>query len=209
MSFAVPLFLLLAYLLGSLPTSYLAGRLKGVDLREHGSGNLGATNVYRVLGAGMAIPVLLLDLAKGFVPTALFSDWDAAGDVRWSIAYGLAAIAGHVWPAFLRFRGGKGVATGAGVLLALAPLTTVIALLIWIGIVALTRYVSVASIATATLVPLLAALLDARGATVLFCGVVAVFVWWTHRSNLRRLVDGTEHRFGSGRRGEANAEAEE
>lgn len=206
MSFAVPLFLLLAYLLGSLPTSYLAGRLKGVDLREHGSGNLGATNVYRVLGAGMAIPVLLLDLAKGFVPTALFPGWDAAGDVRWSIAYGLAAIAGHVWPAFLRFRGGKGVATGAGVLLALAPLTTVIALLIWIGIVSLTRYVSVASIATATLVPLLAAILDARDATVLFCGVVAVFVWWTHRSNLRRLMDGTEHRFGSGRRRGAEAE---
>lgn len=205
MSPAVPLFILLAYLLGSLPSSYVAGRLRGVDLREHGSGNLGATNVYRVLGAGAAVPVVVFDIAKGFVPTSLFPGWDGSADARLAIAYGLAAIAGHVWPVFLRFRGGKGVATGAGVLLALAPLTTALGLLIWIGVVSLTRYVSVASIAAATLVPLLAALLDAPGSTVAFCALVAGFVWWTHRSNLRRLRDGTEHRFGSGRarRGEA------
>jgi glycerol-3-phosphate acyltransferase PlsY len=205
MSPAVPLFILLAYLLGSLPSSYVAGRLRGVDLREHGSGNLGATNVYRVLGAGIAVPVVVLDVAKGFVPASLFPGWDGNADARLAIAYGLAAIAGHVWPVFLKFRGGKGVATGAGVLLALAPLTTVLALLIWIGVVSLTRYVSVASITAATLVPLLAALLDAPGSTVAFCALVAGFVWWTHRSNLRRLRDGTEHRFGSGRarRGEA------
>lgn len=205
MSPAVPLFILLAYLLGSLPSSYVAGRLRGVDLREHGSGNLGATNVYRVLGAGAAVPVVVFDIAKGFVPTSLFPGWDGSADARLAIAYGLAAIAGHVWPVFLRFRGGKGVATGAGVLLALAPLTTALGLLIWIGVVSLTRYVSVASIAAATLVPLLAAVLDAPGSTVAFCALVAGFVWWTHRSNLRRLRDGTEHRFGSGRarRGEA------
>jgi len=196
---AVPLFLLLAYLLGSLPSSYVAGRLRGVDLREQGSGNLGATNVYRVLGAVAAVPVVIFDVAKGFVPASLFPGWDGSADARLAIAYGLAAIAGHVWPVFLKFRGGKGVATGAGVLLALAPLTTVLALLIWIGVVSLTRYVSVASMTAATLVPLLAVLLDAPGATVAFCVVVAGFVWWTHRSNLRRLVDGTEHRFGSGR----------
>jgi len=199
MSLVVALFLLLAYLLGSLPSSYVAGRIRGVDLREHGSGNLGATNTYRVLGAGAAVPVVIVDIAKGFVPTALFSGWDGTADAHLAIAYGLAAIAGHVWPVFLRFRGGKGVATGAGVLLALAPLTTVLALLIWIGVVSLTRYVSVASITAATLVPLLAALLDAPRPTVGFCALVAAFVWWTHRSNLRRLLDGTEHRFGAGR----------
>lgn len=200
MSAGVVLFVLLAYALGSLPTAYLVGRLRSTDLREHGSGNLGATNVYRVLGAGAAAPVVLVDVAKGFVPAGLFPGWDGTTEAGLAVAYGLAAIAGHVWPFTLRFRGGKGVATGAGVLLALAPLTTLIALFVWIGIVSLTRYVSVGSIATATLVPLLALAFDAPAATVSFCVVVALFVWWTHRENLRRLMAGTEHRFGSGRR---------
>lgn len=195
-------FLALAYIAGSLPSSYLAGRLRGVDLRERGSGNLGATNVYRVLGAGAAIPVMFADIAKGFVPAALFPGWDGSPDGRLAIAYGCAAIAGHVWSAFLRFRGGKGVATGAGVLFALVPLATVLALLLWIGVVALTRYVSVGSILTATLVPVLAALFDASGAVVAFCVVVAAFVWWTHRENIRRLLAGTENRFGAGRQKE-------
>lgn len=200
MSASVLLFLLLAYALGSVPTSYLVGRLRATDLREHGSGNLGATNVYRVLGAGAAAPVVVVDVAKGFVPAGLFPGWDGATGAGLAVAYGLAAIAGHVWPFTLRFRGGKGVATGAGVLLALAPLTTLIALFVWIGVVSLTRYVSVGSIATATLVPLLALAFDAPTATVWFCAVVALFVWWTHRENIRRLRAGTEHRFGSGRR---------
>ncbi len=193
-------FLALAYVVGSLPSSYLAGRLGGVDLREHGSGNLGATNVYRVLGAGSAIPVMIADIAKGFVPAAYFPGWDGSPDLRLAIAYGCAAIAGHVWSVFLKFRGGKGVATGAGVLFALVPLATVLALLLWIGIVGLTRYVSVGSILTATFVPVLAFMFDATAAEVAFCGVVALFVWWTHRENIRRLLAGTEHRFGSGRR---------
>lgn len=200
MSVEVLLFLLLAYLLGSLPTGYLVGRFRGIDLREHGSGNLGATNVYRVLGAAAAAPVVVVDVAKGFVAAWFLPGWDGTAGTGLAVAYGLAAILGHVWPFALRFRGGKGVATGAGVLLALAPLATLVALLVWIGIVSLTRYVSVASIATATLVPLLALVFDAPGATVWFCAVVALFVWWTHRENIRRLAAGTEHRFGSGRR---------
>jgi glycerol-3-phosphate acyltransferase PlsY len=206
MSAPIVLFVLLAYGLGSLPTSYLVGRLRGTDLREHGSGNLGATNVYRVLGAGAAVPVVIVDVAKGFVPAAMFPGWDGMAGAGLAVAYGLAGIAGHVWPFTLRFRGGKGVATGAGVLLALAPLTTLIALLVWIGIVSLTRYVSVGSIVTATLVPLLAVAFEAPATTVGFCAVVAVFVWWTHRENLRRLMAGTEHRFGSGRRRTGAAE---
>lgn len=193
-------FVALAYLVGSFPTSYLIGRFKGIDLREHGSGNLGATNVYRVLGPWAALPALIIDIAKGFVPVALFTDWDGSADLRLAIAYGLAAIVGHVWSVFVGFRGGKGVATGAGVLLALAPLTTVVGLLVWIGVVSLTRYVSVGSIAAATLVPAFAAMLGAPRSTVLFCLAIAVFVWWTHRENLRRLASGTEHRFGSGDR---------
>lgn len=191
--------LALAYLAGSLPASYLAGRLRGVDLRDHGSGNLGATNVYRVLGAGSAIPVVIVDIGKGFVPAQFFPGWDGSPDTRLAIAYGCAAIAGHVWSVFLKFRGGKGVATGAGVLFALAPLATVLALLLWIGIVALTRYVSVGSILTATFVPIFAFMFDASSAEVAFCALVAAFVWWTHRENIRRLLAGTEHRFGAGR----------
>lgn len=200
-------FIVLAYVVGSFPTSYLIGRLRGVDLREHGSGNLGATNVYRVLGPWAALPALIIDIAKGFVPVALFPDWDGSADVRLAIAYGLAAIVGHVWSVFVGFRGGKGVATGAGVLLALAPLTTVVALLVWIGVVSLTRYVSVGSLAAATLVPAFAAMLGAPRSTVLFCLAVAAFVWWTHRENIRRLAAGSEHRFGSGERTVAKATA--
>ena len=190
-------FLGLAYLVGSIPTSYLVGRLRGIDLREHGSGNLGATNTFRVLGAWAAAPVLVVDVLKGFGPAILFTGWDGTADSRWAVAYGGAAIAGHVWSVFLRFRGGKGVATGAGVLLALAPVTTIVAVLVWVGVVALTRMVSAASLAAATIVPPVAWLMDQPALTIAFCSVVAGFVWWTHRTNVRRLLNGTENRFGS------------
>ncbi len=185
----------LAYLIGSFPTSYLIGRIRGIDLREHGSRNLGTTNTFRVLGAWSAIPVLVVDVLKGLGPALWFVTWDGAGDTRLAVVYGLAAIIGHVWSVFLGFRGGKGIATGAGVLLALAPVTTIIAVLIWIGIVSLTRIVSAASLAAASVVPLLAWLMDQPRHTVTFCAVVACFVWWTHRDNLRRLLNGTENKF--------------
>jgi len=190
-------FVALAYLVGSFPTSFLVGRLRGIDLREHGSGNLGATNTFRVLGVWAAIPVLIIDVLKGMGPAAWFVTWDGTADSRLAVVYGLAAIMGHVWSAFLKFRGGKGIATGAGVLLALAPVTTLIAVLVWIGIVSLTRMVSAASLAAASLVPILAWLMDQPTHTIAFCFVVAGFVWWTHRANVRRLLDGSELRFGS------------
>ena len=190
-------FLVFAYLIGSLPTSYVVGRIRGIDLREHGSGNLGTTNTFRVLGPWAATPVLVVDVLKGFGPAALFTAWDGTGDARLAVVYGMAAIIGHVWSVFLGFRGGKGIATGAGVLLALAPLTTIVALLVWIGVVSLTRIVSAGSLAAATLVPFLAWIMDQPAHTIAFCIVVAGFVWWTHRANVRRLVDGTEHRFRS------------
>jgi glycerol-3-phosphate acyltransferase PlsY len=195
------LLVLAAYLLGSIPTSYLVGRAHGIDLREHGSGNLGGTNTYRVLGATAAVPVVLVDVGKGFVPAYFFPAWDGIAIGNLALLYGLAAIAGHVWSVFTGFRGGKGVATGAGVLLALAPTSALIGLLVWIGVVSITRYVSVASISAATLVPLTAWLTDEAWSTVLFCAIIAIFVWWTHRENLRRLASGRENRFGGRRDG--------
>jgi glycerol-3-phosphate acyltransferase PlsY len=195
----VVLLVLAAYLMGSIPTSYLVGRLNGIDLRKHGSGNLGGTNAYRVMGAAAGVPVVLVDVCKGFVPAQFFPAWDgvALGDL--ALLYGLAAIAGHVWSVFMGFRGGKGVATGAGVLVALAPTSALIGLLVWIGVVLITRYVSVASISAATLVPLTALLTDEARSTVLFCAAIAILVWWTHRENLSRLARGQENRFGRNR----------
>lgn len=189
---------LLAYLAGSFPTAWLMGRAFGVDLRREGSGNLGGTNAYRVLGPRGGIPVILVDVAKGYVPAAYFPVWDGSGIGQLALVYGLLAILGHVWPIWLRFRGGKGVATGAGVLVALAPFAAVVALLVWLGLVALTRTVSIASLGAATVVPVTAALTDEPVSTTLFCVGVSLFVWWTHRSNLGRLARGEELRFGAG-----------
>ncbi len=185
-----------AYLMGSIPTSYLVGRLRGIDLRQHGSGNLGGTNAFRVMGASAGVPVVLVDVAKGFAPAYFFTAWDGRAQANLALLYGLAAIAGHVWSVFIRFRGGKGVATGGGVIVALAPTAALIALFVWIGLVAITRYVSVASLTAAILIPGLAHLTGERASTVAFCSAVALFVWWTHRDNLRRLARGRENRFG-------------
>ncbi len=206
---SVVLWTLAAYLLGSFPTSYLVGRMRGIDLREHGSGNLGGTNAYRVMGAGAGVPVVLVDVLKGFVPTYFFPGWDGVVSADLALLYGLAAIAGHVWSVFVGFRGGKGVATGAGVLVALAPTSALVSLLVWIGVVSITRYVSVASLAAATLVPITAWLTDESTSTVAFCAAVAAFVWWTHRDNLRRLVRGEENRFGQEKQGGGQGERAE
>ena len=146
------LLLVVAYALGGFPSAYLAGRAtRHIDLRQHGSGNLGATNVYRVLGAKVATVVLALDVAKGFVPAFVFPRWTAAGaSPHWALAYGLAAIAGHVRTPFLLWKsGGKGVATAAGVFLALAPVSTRIAGGAWALVLAVSGYVSLASLTAA------------------------------------------------------------
>ena len=189
----------LAYLAGSFPTAWLVGRAFGVDLRHEGSGNLGGTNAYRVLGPAGGIPVIVVDILKGYVPAAFFPTWDGTAYGQLALVYGLLAIIGHVWPIWLRFVGGKGVATGAGVLIALAPFAAVIATLVWLGLVALTRTVSIASLGAATVVPLSSALTDEPLSTTIFCTAVAAFVWWTHRSNVGRLVRGEELRFGAAR----------
>jgi glycerol-3-phosphate acyltransferase PlsY len=196
--------LLLAYLLGSIPTSYLLARQKGIDLRRFGSGNIGATNLYRAAGFGPALLCTIVDVGKGFVPARFFPLLDGR-DVPWlALAYGLAAVLGHVFPLWLRLRGGKGVATGAGVYLALAPLAVGLGALIWLGVVVATRIVSVGSLAAATLLPGLVWLSGHRRDFVFWASLpLAVLVWWTHRSNLRRLVAGREPRVARGRGGVA------
>ena len=186
------IFMLAAYLLGSVPFGYAAGRLAGVDLRREGSGNTGATNVYRVLGSRWATPVIVADVLKGLVPVWFFPLWDGRGWPHMALVYGVAAISGHVWSVFLRFKGGKGVATAAGAMLALAPVAVAVSSLAWIGLALITRVVSIGSLIAAALVPVLAFYEDAPPETILFALGLTVFVWWTHRSNLGRLLRGEE-----------------
>lgn len=190
-------FLLLAYLVGATPTSYLAGRLVyGIDLRERGSGNLGATNVFRVLGWRAAVPVGLVDVAKGAVPVALFPRWDQTAAPEWALAYGAAAIVGHVFSVYVRFKGGKGVATSAGVFAALAPWATLAALGAWVVVVTLTRIVSLGSLVAAVTLPV-AVYLTGEPMLELWLAIgLALFVIYAHRSNIGRLLRGEENRFG-------------
>jgi glycerol-3-phosphate acyltransferase PlsY len=189
------LWLVAAYFTGSIPSSYLAGRIAGVDLSQHGSKNLGATNVYRVLGWWYAVPVGLVDIAKGAIPVAVYAP--RAGDYPWiPMAMGVAAVVGHVFSVFMRFRGGKGVATAAGAVLGLAPAALGISALVWLVVLGSSGYVSLASMLGAIAFPLSARLTVPQDLYTFAVGVaLAVFIVVTHRSNIRRLVAGTENRF--------------
>lgn len=195
----------LSYVAGSIPFAHIAGRAFGVDLRKQGSGNLGATNVFRVLGWKIGLAVFLADALKGALPVLLLPPRiDSVRDpVIWAIACGVAAIAGHVRPLFLRFsKGGKGVATAAGVFFALAPIPMAITFAVFVGVVLVSGYVSLGSLLSAVVLP--TALLITLGATsplFLMSAIVAAFVFFTHRANIGRLRRGEEHRFG--RRGRA------
>jgi len=185
-----------AYLVGAIPTSYIAGRLgRGIDLREHGSRNLGATNVYRVLGWRYAIPVALVDIAKGAFAVAALGHW--AGGPSWlPVALGLAAVTGHVFSPYVRFKGGKGVATAGGMFLALVPLAVLASVGVWVSVLWLSGYVSVASLVTAVLFPLLAHFSHPDATLAFWASVgLALFIAFSHRANIRRLASGTEHRF--------------
>jgi acyl phosphate:glycerol-3-phosphate acyltransferase len=191
-----------AYLMGGIPTSYLAGkRGRGIDLREHGSGSLGATNAYRVLGWKYAVPVGLFDVAKGAVPVVLLGRWPN-GPAWLPVAVGTAAVAGHVFSPYVRFKGGKGVATAAGVFLALAPLAIAISIGIWCGVLWVSGYVSVASLAAVGSFPVWARLARPDAPYTFWASVVvALLIVVAHRSNIRRLVAGTESRFRTRRGG--------
>jgi acyl phosphate:glycerol-3-phosphate acyltransferase len=193
-----------SYVLGSIPAAYLAGKAKGIDLRKHGSGNLGATNVVRILGTKIGILVFAFDMAKGALPVLLVprhvpvSQMPTHDPVIFAIICGIAAIAGHVRPVFLKFgRGGKGVATAAGVFLGLAPLQTLATLLIFAVVLLASGFVSLGSLTSAVALPvLLAFTVGLRSPLFVLSALVALFVFWTHRANITRLRNGDEHRFG-------------
>ncbi len=186
--------LTIGYLCGSIPFALLLTRSRGVDLRDVGSRNVGAANVLRTAGVAPAVVVMLLDAGKGalaVVVARLLTD-----DVVMVMIAGLAAIIGHVYPPWLRFRGGKGVAASAGVFVVLAPLATAIAALAFVGTIAATRFISAGSIAGALVLPVAAVAGDAPAPVVVGTVLAAVIVLVRHRDNLSRLVAGTERRIG-------------
>lgn len=186
----------IGFIAGSIPSAHIAGLLHGVDLREHGSGNLGATNVGRVLGWPTGMVVLLVDILKGalpvlFIPPLLTTD---RPDL-WALAVGVAAIVGHVRPIFLLGRGGgKGVATAAGVFLALAWLPFLLTQVVFFGVLSVTRYMSLASLVAALTLPIaiLAVTRNPVSPVLLASIPIVLFVFWNHRSNIQRLANGTE-----------------
>src|SRR3954465_3311684 len=192
--------LIAAYALGSIPAAYIAGEWKGVDLRKQGSGNLGATNVFRVVGPRIGVAVFVFDMLKGAIPVLYF--WRYVDPAIMSaeivqILCGIAAIAGHVRPLWLGFkRGGKGVATAAGVFLALAPIETGLALAAFALTLLASGYVSLGSLVAAVLLPVLLFIRDGVSPLFIVCALIAAFVFWTHRANIDRLRQGTENRFG-------------
>ena len=205
-------FVLVSYLLGSIPTGFLVARARGVDIRTVGSGNIGATNVFRCLGKGLGILTFIGDTLKGVIPALAFPA--AAGRLQplsqetaaaIGIACAAAAVAGHNWPVFLRFKGGKGVATSAGALLGLAPPAMGIGVLAWLLVFLLTRYVSMASIAAAAAVAASAwGLWAMRPNQALLLPIaltlLASLSIWRHKANIQRLRSGTENRFEFGKK---------
>jgi len=198
----------LSYLVGSVPTGDIAARLCGKSLRTEGSGNPGFTNAWRILGPRAAVPVLIADIAKGVIAVLVVAPIlgggpSPLGPTGVRLAAGLAAVAGHVWPLFARFRGGKGVATACGVFLGLSPLATLAAAAVWCVLVGATRIVSLGSLSAALVLPW-GVMLEARragtaqaSALVWAAAAVAALIVVRHRSNVRRLVTGTESRFGA------------
>ncbi len=188
---------IIGYLLGCIPSGLFIGRwFCGIDIREHGSKNIGSTNVFRTLGPKPAALVLLADMAKGMLAVyigGLFQSGEGA-----LLLGGIAAIMGHNYPVFLGFKGGRGVATGLGVVLVLMPLVTAIVFAIWAAIVYMTRYVSLGSIVAAALVPVLAWSFSYPWQFTIFGGVAALFIIIRHRENIQRLLNGTESKIKSG-----------
>jgi glycerol-3-phosphate acyltransferase PlsY len=187
------LFILGAYLLGSIPTGLLLARAAGVDIRTTGSGNIGATNVYRTLGRSVGILTLVGDCLKGLIPV-LMVRYLGLGDIMIA-AVGTAAFLGHVYTVFLGFKGGKGVATALGVFLGVSPASVGIAVVIFIAVVAAFRYISVGSITAAAAMPFIITALDRRPPVIAMTAVIALLVIWKHRENIVRLREGTESKF--------------
>ena len=198
---------LAAYLLGSIPTGYLLGRAKGLDIRTVGSGNIGATNVFRFFGPAAGAGVLLADALKGWVSAAPLAKWvwtwmqaPAEALVWYHIIGGVAAILGHNYPCWLRFKGGKGIATSAGVMVALVPLALLVALGVWLVVFGLGRFVSLGSIVAAAVLPFatwLTVPTENRLPLIVMTLVMAALAIFKHKTNIRRLLNGTENRIGT------------
>ncbi len=189
--------LIFGYVVGATPFGYLAGRARGVDIRQHGSGNIGATNVLRVLGKPLGIAVFILDFAKGLL--ASLAALLILGSPLTGVAAGLGVILGHNYTFWLGFKGGKGIATSAGVLAGLMPIAACVGVAAWVGVFFATRYVSLASLAAAVSLPITTgvALLAGAGSWILFmlAAIMCGLATWRHRSNISRLRAGTEPRF--------------
>lgn len=188
--------ILLSYLLGSVSFSLLFGKLKGIDIRQHGSGNAGATNTLRVLGKGPAILVLALDVCKGIVSVWL-GIWMSGSSLWVPALCGIAAVAGHNWPVYFHFRGGKGIATAIGVLMTLCFVPALYAGIIAILAIFLTRYVSLGSLIFIILTPWMLLVLGYDWPLFWAALIICVFGVWRHRSNISKLVRGKENKLGS------------
>ena len=201
--------LIVSYLLGSIPTAFLVGKWRGIDIREQGSGNVGATNVFRVMGKKFGTLVLAVDILKGFLVTF----WVAASQhpnvstislVQSQLAAGLCAIAGHAWPIWLGFRGGKGVATSCGVFLGIYPNAVLLSLLVWVVCALMSRYVSLSSIIAALSFPIFLFLFYRSRTDFALSFVISLllfsFILYTRRANVKRLVNGAEHKIGEGKK---------
>ena len=194
----IPLVAVCSYLIGSIPSSFIMGRLlKGIDLREHGSGNLGAANTFRVLGFKAALPVLLFDVGKGFIAVEYFSRFGGQ-EIEYSLLAAFVVILGHNYSVFVRFSGGKGVGTAAGAFLALAPQALGMCFVLWVVTLLLTRIVSMASMVSAAFLPFSVPIAhrtfgsDMHYSVEILAFAVAVVVFVKHRPNMRRLREGSE-----------------
>ncbi|MEK3914988.1 glycerol-3-phosphate 1-O-acyltransferase PlsY [Paenibacillus sp. FSL H7-0331] len=195
MWYVIPI--LIGYLLGSVSFSLLAGKLlKGIDIRNHGSGNAGATNTLRVLGVGPGVTVLLLDALKGVIAVMLGS-WLGGGSSLLLVLCGVAAIAGHNWPIFYGFRGGKGIATTIGVMITLAFVPVLIAGAAAILVIAITRYVSLGSLLLTALLPIFIWSMGFPMEIFIVSLILFVFAWYRHRSNIVKLLHGKENKLGA------------
>lgn len=192
---------LAAYLIGAFPTSYIVARaIKGIDIRQHGSQNVGATNVFRVVGKIPALLTLIIDIFKGVLTVTLlyrfsYSFLSESLEADFYRAFlGLTAICGHIWPVFLRFKGGKGIATTLGVMAVLSPAVFVVSGAVWILVFSLSNYVSLASILMAVSFPVVAVILASPFYTVIFCVLVCLITCYKHRPNIERLLIGQENK---------------
>lgn len=195
----VLIFVIISYLLGSLPNGLYVANLKGIDIRNEGSKNTGATNVFRVMGAKFGILVLILDALKGFIPLFIAENFGVTGNSL--VLIGITAVIGHTFSPFLNFKGGKGVATSLGIFLYLAPIPMLITLLMFFVVVGITKYVSLGSVLASVILPLLILFIPVneklgnKVIVFIISALLGSYIIYKHRANIQRLKNGTENKF--------------